>query len=241
MFLPGLSSHPAQTAVDVLPVVRRSPFGLQVGEVRGNVFANGRVLVVGYRVFGHSDYLCLDQFRPAFQVGQHRPGGTFVPAAGRQFPDDTRAVPILRGVGPRRYDDAVGAVLPGGHGGRSALLFGVEPFGKPLPLANDDLRPGRQRLGCGLAVDGAHISSPFGFWSLPAWSLRRPLDNRDFLRGQAVQVIHQPVNLRVRRVNLTLDNGLLRDRFRGGKVLLHGQHGVNQADYTVVPFPICRI
>jgi hypothetical protein len=47
-------------------------------------------------------------------------------------------------------------------------------------------------------------------------SLRRLLDDRDFLRGEAVEVIHQPVNRRVGGVNLTLDNGPLRFRLRGG-------------------------
>jgi hypothetical protein len=36
-------------------------------------------------------------------------------------------------------------------------------------------------------------------------SLVLPFDYGDFLSRQAVQVIHQPVNLRVRRVNLALD------------------------------------
>ena len=44
------------------------------------------------------------------------------------------------------------------------------------------------------------------------------LNKRDFLSRQTVQVIHQPVNLRVRRVNLALENGLLRGRLRDGKL-----------------------
>lgn len=44
--------------------------------------------------------------------------------------------------------------------------------------------------------------------------------NGDFLGRQAVQVVHQPVNLRVRRVNLALDDGLLRGRLCGSKLLV---------------------
>jgi len=54
-----------------------------------------------------------------------------------------------------------------------------------------------------------------------------PLHERDFLSRQAVQVIHQPVNLCVRRINLALNNGLLRRRFRGGKLLCYACAGMS--------------
>ena len=46
---------------------------------------------------------------------EYRPGGRFVPAAGRHFPDDPRAVPILGGVGPGGNHDTVGAILADGE------------------------------------------------------------------------------------------------------------------------------
>jgi hypothetical protein len=51
---------------------------------------------------------------------------------------------------------------------------------------------------------GCHILTPI--------FLLLPFHERDFLSRQTVQVIYQPVNLRVRGVNLALRNGLLRGR-----------------------------
>lgn len=73
-------------------------------------------------------------------------GGGFVLAAGSDFLNDTRAVAVLSGVGPSDNHDTAGAVLPCGHGCRSAFLFRVEPFGEPLSLANGNLRARRQSL-----------------------------------------------------------------------------------------------
>ncbi len=52
-------------------------------------------------------------------------------------------------------------------------------------------------------------------------------DQRDFLSRQAVEVLHKPVNFRVRGVNLALHKRLLRARFRGGKLLLQSKYRID--------------
>lgn len=55
-----------------------------------------------------------------------------------------------------------------------------------------------------------------------------PFHQRDFLTSQTtVQVIYQPVNLRVRRLNPALESCLLRDRLRGGKLLCYPSAGMS--------------
>ena len=48
-------------------------------------------------------------------------------------------------------------------------------------------------------------------------------------RVQSVEIIHQAVDFRVGRVDLPLNDGLLRFRFRGGKMFLQGQHGIDSS------------
>ena len=114
-------------------------------------------LVVNDRVFGGGKHFTLDQFGPAFQLAENRPGGRFIPAAGRHVPHDPRAVPVLGHVGAGLYGNPIPG---GGKRRRPRLALGVFPLGKPLPLADDDPCPGRQRLGKGFLVDGSH-DSPF--------------------------------------------------------------------------------
>ena len=73
---------------------------LLVVKIGGDMIGKRRALVVDYRIFGGGENFAFDQFGPAFQLAEYRPGGRFIPAAGRHFPDDPRAVPILGGVGP---------------------------------------------------------------------------------------------------------------------------------------------
>lgn len=67
-------------------------------------------------------------------------------------------------------------------------------------------------------IGGETLSSASGCWASLLSSFT--FHDGDFLGRQAVQVIHQPVNLRVRRVNLALENRLLRFRLRGSKLLV---------------------
>ena len=83
-----------------------------------------RALVVDYRIFGGGEHFAFDQFGPTFQLAEYRPGGRFIPAAGRHFPDDPRAVPILGGVGPGGNHNPVGAILARGE----RVPFGVLPL-----------------------------------------------------------------------------------------------------------------
>src|SRR5205823_1316085 len=56
----------------------------------------------------------------------------------------------------------------------------------------------------------------------------------DLRRRQPVQIIHQPVDLRVRRGNLTLEDGLLRGGVGSGKLLVKGEHGGDEVYHAVV-------
>ena len=138
----------------------RNTLCLLVVDERGDMIGKRRALVVDYGIFGSGQDFTLNQHSPTFQLAEYRTGGRFIPAAGGHFLDNPRTVPILRGVGPGGNHNPVAAVLPDGDGCRPAFLFRVDPLGKALPLTDDDLRPGRQRLGCGFLEYCAHVS-PF--------------------------------------------------------------------------------
>ena len=136
------------------------------------MFGKRPVLLVDCGRFVSRQNSALHFLGPPFQVGKQRASGRFVAATSRHFLHQPRAVPILGGVGLRGNHDTVGAVLPDGNGCRPSFLFRVEPLGQPLPLANNNLRPSRQRLGCGLLEYASHdfafrfpgvepVSSPF--------------------------------------------------------------------------------
>ncbi len=130
------------------------------------MFGKRPVLLVDCRRFVSRQNSAPHLLGPPFQAVEQRASGRFIAATSRHFLHQPGAVPILGGVGLRGNHDTVSAVLPDGNGCRPALLFRVEPFGEPLPLANDNLRTSRQRLGCGLLEYASQIS-PF---SLPASS-----------------------------------------------------------------------
>ena len=131
---------------------------------RGRIYASSfsglllRGAVIYHGIFGSGENLALHLFGPLLQFRQHRTGGGFVPAAGRHFADDPRAVAVLRRVRAGWNDNAV----PGsGERCRSRLALGVLPLGKPLALADNEPCPDKNRLGKGFLVDGALRSSSY--------------------------------------------------------------------------------
>ncbi|MGA2062461.1 MAG: hypothetical protein ABSG67_18415 [Thermoguttaceae bacterium] len=139
---------------------------LLVVDESGDMIGKRRALVVDYGIFGGGQDFAFDQFGPAFQLAEHRPSGGFVPASGRHFLNNSRAVPILGGVGSGDNNQPVGSVFPYGNRCRSAFFFRVDPLGKPFAFADNDFSARRQRFGRGFFVDSSHdfafLNEPLG-------------------------------------------------------------------------------
>ena len=130
-----------------------------------------------------------------------------VPSPSKKHPERIAMLLVLAGVDANTSsvaacgNDQIGETFNGrlrtaAENGRALILVP-----KGIPMSEEKFPPG---------WDADHRLSR---------SLRGLLNDRDFLRGQAVKVIHQPVNLRIGRVNLTLDNGFCASDFAAASCL----------------------
>ena len=124
-----------------------------------------RQLVVGNRIIGSRQHPGLDQFASTLEIPQHGPSGVGIPASGRGFVNDARAVPILGGVGSRFNHDAGGSVVAGGQRCRLLLALRINSTGEAFPFRMKSEAP----AGSGLVnvflntVPISHFAFCFGF------------------------------------------------------------------------------
>src|ERR1017187_3835979 len=81
------------------------------------------------------------------------------------------------------------------------------------------------------------IAGPVGQRLSKPKSFSSALHEFDFVIGQTVKLIDQPVNLLIGGSDLAFERGFLRRRFGGGQTLVQRQHLLHQRNHLVVmPF-----
>ncbi|MGL4464029.1 MAG: hypothetical protein ACRC1K_17890 [Planctomycetia bacterium] len=144
----------------------------------GKVFVqHPRLLVGGGVLVGRQDSR-FDQLGPPQQVGEHLAGVGLVAAAGGDFPQNARRIPVARHVGGCFDDRFDGAILPDDDSSDPRLSCGGLPLDEPLPLLVENLGVGRGRRRILLAKDVRHVVVPFvvgfvPFQSVGSWVVSR--------------------------------------------------------------------
>src|ERR1035441_9606855 len=85
------------------------------------------------------------------------------------------------------------------------------------------------------------IAGPVGQRLSKPKSFSRALHEFDFVIGQTVKLIDQPVNLLIGSSDLAFERGLLRRRFGGGQALVQRQHLLHERNHLVVTSSVALV